>query len=336
MLRMTAINVGYGDAFLLEESRDKGRVFRMLIDGGSANDAEFQNNATGRVRASDYLARTGITVLDVLVVTHIHEDHICGLEPFILKGGMVRELWTSYVLPPEHFGRVLDVRGAPNIGGVYFISAANCYNRIFQYLTEHGCIIKKMTGSPGAFPLSRNFEVEVLSPSETGAEEMAAGFEDLYRLAGTDIFGMRAAELDVRMNAFSMVLRLHYGGKKILLPGDACPSPELMEEWSGRMEADILKLAHHGQRDSINEQFIRAVSPRIVLTTSSSDCRYNSANPEVYRDIGGILGKAGIEPAYLFTDQISFNSYQTEDRPRQALVITIDHDGMNWTLQPVY
>jgi competence protein ComEC len=136
------------------------------------------------------------------------------------------------------------------------------------------------------------------------------------------------------MNAFSMVLRFNYRGKKILLPGDASPAPDLMEEWSGRLDADILKLAHHGQRDSINEQFIRAVSPRFVVTCSSSGRRYNSANPEVYRDIGLILGKAGITPEYLFTDQIGLKPYQTEDRPSPALVITIDHDEIHWALQP--
>jgi competence protein ComEC len=332
---MTAINVGYGDAVLLEEPRDEGTVFRMLIDGGSAKGAEFCNNATGRIRAADYLARAGITELDVLAFTHIHEDHICGLEPFFMKGGRVRELWTSYIMPPEYFGRMLDVRGAPNTGCIHFISAVNCYNRIFQYLTEHGCIIKNITGSLGGFPLSGGFEADILSPSETAARGMTADFEELYNLAGTELFGVRAGELDAQMNAFSMVLRLNYRGKKILLPGDACPSLQLMEEWAGRMDADILKLAHHGQRDSINEQFIRAVSPRIVLTSSSSDRRYNSAHPEVYRDIGVILGKDGSEPAYLFTDQIAIRPYQTEDRPRLALVINIDHDVINWALQPV-
>jgi competence protein ComEC len=225
--------------------------------------------------------------------------------------------------------------GAPNAGCIHFIAAANCCNRIFQRLTEQGCIIKKMTGSPDVFSLPGGFKVEALSPSKAAAEKMAADFEELYNMAGTDLFGVKAGELDARMNAFSMVLRFHYGGKKILLPGDASPSPGLMEEWAGRMDADILKLAHHGQRDSVNEQFIRAVSPRIVLTSSSSDRRHNSANPEVYRDIGVILGKAGIKPAYLFTDQIDVKPYQTEDRPRQALVINIDHDVMNWALQPV-
>jgi competence protein ComEC len=335
VLRITAINVGYGDAFLLEESRDNGTVFRMLIDGGSAHDTEFCNNATGRIRAADYLARAGITSLDILVITHVHEDHICGLEPFIMKGGRVRELWTSYVVPPEHFGRTLDARGTPDTGCIQFIAAANCCNRVFQYLTEQGCIIKHITGSLDSVPLSGNFKVDILSPSERQAKKTAADFDELYHLAGTDRFGMKAGELDAQMNAFSMVLRLNYGGKKILLPGDACPSPRLMEEWAGRMDADILKLAHHGQRDSVNEPFIRAVSPRIVLTSSSSDRRYNSAHPEVYRDIGAIMEKAGVEPAYLFTDQISLTPCQTEDRPRAALVISIDHGVITWALQPV-
>jgi competence protein ComEC len=331
---MTAINVGYGDAVLLEEPRDDGTVFRVLIDGGSGHDAEFGNNTTGRIRAADYLSRAGITSLDIWVLTHIHEDHLCGLEPFFMNGGVARELWTSYMLPRKHFGHVLDTRNVTDAGCINFISAVNCYNRIFQRFAERGCIIKKITGGPDGFPLSGNLEAEALSPSETQAEKLAADFEELYALKGTDLLGTKAGDMDVQMNAFSMVVRFKYRGKKILLPGDACPSPRLMEEWSGRLDADILKLAHHGQRDSVNEKFIRAVSPRIVLTCSSSDRRYNSANPAVYRDISLIQKTAGIEPEYLFTDQISLTPGQTGDGSRTACVITIDQDGITWAFQP--
>jgi competence protein ComEC len=331
---MTAINVGYGDAILLEETEEDVVVFRILVDGGSGEDAEFHNNATGRIRAADYLARKGIDSLDLLVVTHIHEDHVCGLEPFIMNGGRVGELWTPYLLPPAYGGQMLDTPNTQDTGRINFITAINSYNRIFQYLTKQGCIIKKITGSRGVIPLSDNFKADVLSPSDMAAEKLAEEIGALYDLRGTGRFETRLADLDAGMNGYSMALRFHYRGKKILLPGDACPSPRLMTEWDGRLAADILKLAHHGQRDSISGDFIRAVSPRLVVTCSSSDRRYNSAHPGVYRDTALIMGEAGIESEYLFTDHIKLPPWQTEDKPRSALVINIDQDDISWALQP--
>ena len=62
-LRLTFINVGYGEA--------------ILIDGGSAADSEFADRTSGRIRAEEYLAP--LPRLDLAVSTHIHEDHLCGL-----------------------------------------------------------------------------------------------------------------------------------------------------------------------------------------------------------------------------------------------------------------
>ena len=51
----------------------------MLIDGGSAEAGEYAGSQTGRIPAADYLRRRNIRALNLLVSTHIHEDHVCGL-----------------------------------------------------------------------------------------------------------------------------------------------------------------------------------------------------------------------------------------------------------------
>ncbi len=78
--QVTFINVGNGDAILVEvpdENCREGR-FVMLIDGGSNENTEYEETATGRIRAADYLEQKGIGHIDVMVCTHIHEDHTCA------------------------------------------------------------------------------------------------------------------------------------------------------------------------------------------------------------------------------------------------------------------
>lgn len=74
-MRITFINVGYGDAILLQG--DNG--YTALLDGGSNLDEEFADDCF-RIRAVDYLQKLGITHLDDVIISHIHEDHVCGLE----------------------------------------------------------------------------------------------------------------------------------------------------------------------------------------------------------------------------------------------------------------
>ena len=81
----------WATARLLLESPDPSKpdgVFTALIDGGSAEDSEFADRSSGRVRIEEYLKKRGIRRLDLAVSTHIHEDHLCGL------------LWAARITPP--------------------------------------------------------------------------------------------------------------------------------------------------------------------------------------------------------------------------------------------
>ena len=70
-LTVTFVNVGYGEAILLESpdpSKPDG-VFTALIDGGSAEDSEFADRSSGRVRIEEYLEKRGTRRLDLAVST---------------------------------------------------------------------------------------------------------------------------------------------------------------------------------------------------------------------------------------------------------------------------
>src|SRR5437588_568931 len=68
-LRVTAIDVGQGDAILLEVGAGDAKKI-VLIDGGPPAGAEALLGALGRA---------GVQAIDLLVVTHAHLDHIGGL-----------------------------------------------------------------------------------------------------------------------------------------------------------------------------------------------------------------------------------------------------------------
>lgn len=86
-MTITFLNVGYGEAILVE-CPDAGHpqgTFVMLIDGGSGEAEEFPPELPERAPLIKELERRGLDHIDVMISTHIHEDHVCGLLP-VAKG----------------------------------------------------------------------------------------------------------------------------------------------------------------------------------------------------------------------------------------------------------
>ncbi|CAM2847416.1 ComEC/Rec2 family competence protein [Hathewaya histolytica] len=65
-LKVHYINVGQGDSILIQQG-DKS----MLIDAGNNGDSEL---------VKSYIEKQGVTTLDYVIGTHLHEDHIGGLD----------------------------------------------------------------------------------------------------------------------------------------------------------------------------------------------------------------------------------------------------------------
>ena len=86
--------------------------------------------------------------------------------------------------------------------------------------------------------------------------------------------------LDPNDNSF--VMRLKFGARTILLTGDV---EELAEHTLAReperVRADILKAAHHGSRTSSTEVFVRAVAPRLVISSQGRAHAFGHPHREV-------------------------------------------------------
>ena len=103
-LELTAIDVGQGDSLLVSFPDSK----LMLIDGGGI--LSFGRNAKPRFDigedvVSPYLWTRSIRKLDVVVLTHAHDDHARGL-PAIIENFHPAELWTGATPQSEAWSQV--------------------------------------------------------------------------------------------------------------------------------------------------------------------------------------------------------------------------------------
>ncbi|MFZ1754573.1 MAG: ComEC/Rec2 family competence protein [Caldilineaceae bacterium] len=99
---------------------------------------------------------------------------------------------------------------------------------------------------------------------------------------------MPAVEDDDK-NERSLVLRLVYGEFSVLLTGDAgLPAERAMGREGQPLATHILKVGHHGSRNSTGPEFVRAVQPEIAVIQVGEN-RYGHPDPTVLDGLAGRL-----------------------------------------------
>ncbi|MHB1316654.1 MAG: ComEC/Rec2 family competence protein [Minisyncoccota bacterium] len=95
------------------------------------------------------------------------------------------------------------------------------------------------------------------------------------------IFPDRDVE-DVSHNDGSLVARLVYGETSVLLTGDTTKNIEkyLLSKYPEFLDADILKVAHHGSDTSTGEEFLKAVSPDVAVISAGRGNSYGHPKKE--------------------------------------------------------
>jgi competence protein ComEC len=103
-LELTAIDVGQGDSLLV--AFPSGKL--MLVDGGGI--LTFGQRAQSKLDigedvVSPYLWRRSIRQVDVVVLTHAHDDHAGGV-PALIENFHPAELWTGATPPSAAWSRI--------------------------------------------------------------------------------------------------------------------------------------------------------------------------------------------------------------------------------------
>ena len=84
-------------------------------------------------------------------------------------------------------------------------------------------------------------------------------------------------------NNQSCVVRLHWSGYRILIPGDADSKVEraLIADDAERLKSDILIAGHHGSNSSTSSMWLKAVEPQVVVFSAGYRNRFNHPHPDV-------------------------------------------------------
>ncbi len=158
----------------------------------------------------------------------------------------------------DHYNGVVDVAQAMTVGQVYvprqFLAAADAGGlpgKLLGDLRQLDVPVGVLAGGdriPGLGPITADV---LWPPSSANAD------------AGT------------KTNDASLVVRISFGGKKILLTGDIERTPQsaLMTGWPDAIRADVLVLPHHGNETTLDPAFVEAVAPQVAIASTGDPAR---------------------------------------------------------------
>ena len=234
-LEFTVLDVGQGDSIFVVSPH--GRTLLVDAAGSVAGFGERTPGVgpdPGEDAVSPYLWSRGFQRLDIVAVTHPHQDHIGGLAA-ILQNFPVGALW---------IGREVD----------------NASLRALEKLA-HDKRIPIIHQTRGATLDWDGVRENTLWP-DAPPEDVAPTIRD------ND----------------SLVLQLKFHNEVFLLTADLEKQAErllLSENLNDSLRADVLKVGHHGSRNSTTPEFLEAVRPNVAVVSAGEDNPYGHPSADV-------------------------------------------------------
>ena len=263
MLLIDFINVGYGDGILIRE-KDSKVLFSMLVDCGNTTIGSTEDKNLKRIDVSDFLNKERIEHLDLVVLTHLHRDHIKKLAK-LLKHVTLSELWSVYLPEPSrlHKRAKIDKTYSKRAKGV--TRTLNMLMDGLEILSGRDCILRQVNHSHRSLKMTENLSVNI----DCYHPYLYAFQKNVLDNALTGL--TRGDDLDFigeYFNISGIRLKLFYHGRNIILPADV--SSAFWEDEEDQ-PCYILKVPHHASRSFVSEKLISTLQPEYSVVTVSND-----------------------------------------------------------------
>lgn len=232
-LRLHFIDVGQGDAIFIQTPTGQN----VLVDAGDGG--FFERTDAGPI-VEGYLTARGLppgSTLDAAVITHAHSDHYGGFDHLLERYTIERFVDPGLDSTSTSYSKVINAARAR---------------------VEPSDFHRPAVSAPDGLVSMFGQSVDLFGP-EVAAWLLSASAST--RLGSSD---------NARINNTSIVLRLSYGGRHVLLTGDIHQEIEaeiqqrfLLSDSEPRLDTHLLKVAHHGSDSSstILEGLFRNIPP---------------------------------------------------------------------------
>lgn len=314
MVRMHVLGADYGDCLWVEYG-EPASPRRVLIDAGTP--ATFN-----RLRPLMESVRGEVPSHELLVITHIDEDHIGGALKLLADSEMAAQFKHVWFNGRRH---LLEAAKEEDFGAVQGEElTALLLKRMLPWNVHFGglAVARAANGAPARVELPGGATLTVLTPSQIQLKRLLPVWDKAVRDAGLDpatpapnpsgvpgeeSFGLldvlslaasQTSEDSAEANGSSISVLFEYEGKRLLLAADAHPSGLLegIRNLTGgeRLKVDVFKLPHHGSKSNVTSALLDLVEAEHVVF-SSNGVRFRHPDPEaVARVIKRFAGSASV------------------------------------------
>ena len=255
--RIDFINVGFGQCIVIT-IETQSAPYTIVIDGGDASSEYYQEPA--RVTLAEYLSLREIQKIDLLIMTHCHKDHIGGILS-ILGKLPVRKVITNFTLPLA----VVNNNNTP------IEMSLEIYRRILDEIAEKQIVLEEVCEiisipieeySLTIYPSKRQNTIDVL--------DLLNALENKKEFCQEIL-----QEIDKKLNATALAVRLSKKGKSILL----CTSDIPLEFWEVHASllnhTEVINAPHHGDRNYLTQEILERVAPKHIVICADACGTYN-------------------------------------------------------------
>lgn len=284
MLKIHFINVGEGDAILLEYMAGTS-VYRMIVDTG---DGELPlKEGSLRRTASEYLREAGITHLDMMVLTHLHMDHIGDLEELGRQVSISR-IYSSYI--PKDLGLYAKEEQEAERLTAEIIRNLKYFAKAVGDLKEKGSVTYQVLKDEAIF-MNEELKIELLCANQEAVKVQNLIYDNI--LGGISTPGNLKHWAAAARNPNSLRVVVTYAGRRIELDGDY-----YSDEWEKQelLSCDILKVSHHGDRKGMTPCLAGKLKPRYAVISCQGD--YVASKDRPSRRTADCLRDEGAEIYY--------------------------------------
>lgn len=257
-LKIVYMDVGQGDGVLLRTSGHGG----ILIDGGSSS-----NKRVGEYVMVPVLKYYGVSEVEYAFVSHGDVDHVSGLE-YLLNEEQSGVHVVNLVLPEygdqDALQELKSEATANNVNIIYMKPGDNItYNHQHAETINIECLYPDEEAGQGV--LDTNNLSMILKTTITW-DVREADIENLNKSSDSDASLSMLFVGDAGIAAEKRLIELY--GKNSL------------GEISDSIACDILKVGHHGSRNSSGSDFLKRVSAMYGIISCGKDNRYGHPHAE--------------------------------------------------------